>query len=77
MLQEQARRLQAMGDELEAVRTSLNERKVIERAKGLLMAHRHMTEEEAYRALREMAMSQKRRLAQVAEAVLSLAQVLP
>lgn len=77
MLQEQSRRLQAMGDELEAVRTSLNERKVIERAKGVLMEHRHMTEDEAYRTLRQMAMDQKRRLAQVAQAVLSLARVLP
>ncbi|HEY0822453.1 MAG TPA: nitrate- and nitrite sensing domain-containing protein [Ramlibacter sp.] len=77
MLQEQARRLQAMGDELEAVRSSLNERKAVERAKGLLMAHRHMSEDEAYKALRQMAMNQNRRLVDVAEAVLALAQVLP
>jgi hypothetical protein len=77
MLQEQARRLQAMGDELDAVRATLNERKVVERAKGLLMAHRQMSEDEAYKALRQMAMNQNRRLVDVAEAVLSLAQVLP
>lgn len=77
LVQEQARRLQAMGDELDQVRTSLNERKVVERAKGLLMAHRHMSEEEAYKALRQMAMNQNRRLAEVAAAVLSLAEVLP
>lgn len=77
LVQEQSRRLQAMADELDQVRTSLNERKVIERAKGLLMAHRQMTEEEAYKALRQMAMNQNRRLADVAAAVLSLADVLP
>jgi hypothetical protein len=77
MVQEQSRRLQAMGDELEAVRSSLNERKVVERAKGLLMAHRHMSEEEAYKALRQMAMNQGRRLVEVANNVLSLAEVLP
>jgi hypothetical protein len=77
MVQEQSRRLQAMGDELDAVRASLNERKVVERAKGLLMAHRLMSEEEAYKALRQMAMNQNRRLVDVAEAVLSLADVLP
>jgi len=77
MLQQQALRLQAMGDELEAVRASLNERKAVERAKGLLMAHRHMSEDEAYKALRQMAMNQNRRLIDVAEAVLSLADVLP
>jgi hypothetical protein len=77
MMQEQSRRLQAMGDELAAVRASLNERKVVERAKGLLMAHRHMSEDEAYKALRQMAMNQNRRIADVAEAVLALADVLP
>jgi hypothetical protein len=77
MVQEQSRRLQAMGDELDAVRASLNERKVVERAKGLLMAHRQMSEDEAYKALRQMAMNQNRRLVDVAEAVLSLADVLP
>ena len=77
MLQEQSRRLQAMGDELDAVRATLNERKVVERAKGLLMAHRQMSEDEAYKTLRQMAMNQNRRLVDVAEAVLSLAEVLP
>jgi AmiR/NasT family two-component response regulator len=41
------------------------------------MAHRHVTEEEAYRSLRQMAMNQKRRVADVAEAVLAMAEVLP
>jgi hypothetical protein len=77
LVQEQSRRLQAMGDELDAVRASLHERKVVERAKGLLMAHRQMSEDEAYKALRQMAMNQNRRLVDVAEAVLSLADVLP
>jgi hypothetical protein len=77
MVQEQSRRLQEMSDELDAVRTSLNERKVVERAKGLLMAHRQMTEDDAYKALRQMAMNQNRRIVDVAEAVLSLADVLP
>jgi hypothetical protein len=77
MVQEQARRLQAMSDELDAVRTSLTERKVVERAKGLLMAHRQMTEDDAYKALRQMAMNQNRRIVDVAHAVLSLADVLP
>jgi hypothetical protein len=77
MVQEQSRRLQAMSDELDAVRATLNERKLIERAKGLLMAHRQMSEDEAYKALRQMAMNQNRRILDVANAVLSLADVLP
>lgn len=77
MVQEQSARIQAMSNELDAVRATLNERKVVDRAKGLLMAHRQLTEEEAYKALRQMAMNQNRRLLEVAEAVLTMADVLP
>ena len=73
---EQSRRLQAMKTELETVRATLNERKVIERAKGLLMAHRKLNEEQAHRALRQLAMNQSRRLVDVAEAVLTTSDML-
>ncbi len=77
LVQEQARRLQTMGEELDTVRASLNERKLIERAKGLLMAHRQLTEDQAHKTMRQMAMNQNRRLIEVAEAVLAMADVLP
>ncbi|MBQ0945467.1 nitrate- and nitrite sensing domain-containing protein [Ideonella sp. 4Y16] len=77
LVRDQARRLQAMGDELDTVRASLNERKTIERAKGLLMAHRQLGEDEAHKTMRQMAMNQSRRLVDVAEAVLAMAAVLP
>ena len=76
LVQEQSGRLQAMSDELETARASLNERKVVERAKGLLMAHRKLSEEEAYKMLRQTAMNQNRRLTDVAEAVLAMADYL-
>jgi hypothetical protein len=76
LVQQQSLRLQAMSDELETVRASLNERKLVERAKGLLMAHRGLTEDDAYKTLRRMAMSQNRRLVEVAQAVLAMADVL-
>ncbi|MDP2163631.1 MAG: nitrate- and nitrite sensing domain-containing protein [Hydrogenophaga sp.] len=77
LVQDQARRLQSISDELDTVRASLNERKLIERAKGLLMAHRQLSEEEAHKTMRQMAMNQNRRLIDVAEAVLAMADVLP
>jgi hypothetical protein len=77
MVQDQSQRLQSMSDELETVRASLNERKVVERAKGLLMAHRRIGEEEAHKMLRQTAMNQNRRLIDVAESVLSMADFLP
>ncbi|MFD1626967.1 ANTAR domain-containing response regulator [Azospirillum griseum] len=69
-------RYRAVNEELERSRAALNDRKVIERAKGLLMAHRDLTEDQAYKALRKMAMDQNKRLVEVAGAVLDLADLL-
>ncbi|OUM01249.1 nitrate regulatory protein [Variovorax sp. JS1663] len=77
MVQDQSHRLQAMSEELDTVRAALNERKLVERAKGLLMAHRGLSEEEAHKMLRRTAMSQGRRLVEVAESVLAMAEYLP
>jgi hypothetical protein len=77
LVQDQARRLQVVSDELDTVRASLNERRLIERAKGLLMAHRRLREDEAHKTLRDMAMNQNRRIVEVAEALLAMADVLP
>ncbi len=72
----QAQRIQQMSEALEAARTALEERKLIERSKGLLMAHNGLSEEQAYRLLRQTAMNQGRRLVEVAESVLSLGPIL-
>ena len=77
LVQDQSRRLQAMSDELDTVRGALNERKLVERAKGLLMAHRKLSEEDAHKMLRQTAMNQNRRLVDVAESVLAMADYLP
>ena len=76
LVQEQSRRLQAMSDELETVRGTLNERKLVERAKGLLMASRKLSEEDAHKMLRQTAMNQNKRLVEVAEAVLAMSDYL-
>src|SRR5436190_5235711 len=47
----------------------LSERKLVERAKGLLMQARSISEDEAYHALRKLAMSKKLRLGDVAQQV--------
>lgn len=77
VLQAQSLRLQAMSDELAAVRATLDERKLVERAKGVLMRHQGLAEDEAYRLLRQTAMNQGRRLVDVAQAVLAMAELLP
>ncbi|WP_142846944.1 nitrate regulatory protein [Telmatospirillum sp. J64-1] len=76
LVQAQSRRLQDMSDELKMARAALNERKVVERAKGLLITHRGLTEDQAYKLLRQMAMNQNKRLVEVAEAALAMADVL-
>lgn len=76
LVQEQARRLQAMGDELNTVRASLNERKLIDRAKGLLMQRHALSEQAAYDKLRKTAMDKGLKLADVAQLLLDAADLL-
>ena len=72
LLQAQSRRLANMESELSTARRALNERKIIERAKGILMTRFQLTEDEAYKKMRTTAMQQNRRLVEVAEAALTL-----
>jgi len=72
LVQAQSARLSSMESELDAARRALHERKVIERAKGVLMSRLRMTEEAAFRALQKTSMDQNRRLLEVAEATLAL-----
>jgi response regulator NasT len=54
----------------------LNERKVVERAKGLLMQLRSMSESEAYHAMRKIAMDRNIRIIDVAQKLLSMNELL-
>jgi len=58
-------------DELDRTRQALEERKTIERAKGILMRKRDLTEDAAYTMLRKAAMNENRRLVDIAEAVIT------
>jgi hypothetical protein len=77
LLQAQSDRLARMESELDAARRSLHERKVVERAKGLLMARLQLSEEAAYKLLRQTSMAQGRRLVEIAEATLALPGFIP
>ena len=67
---------QRLAAELAEANLKLSERKLIDRAKGLLMQSRGFTEDEAYHALRRMAMSRKKRLGEVAQAVIDMSDLL-
>ena len=60
---------QRMRTELAATKAALEERKVIDRAKGILMRARGIGEEEAYGLLRKAAMDQGKKLADMAQAL--------
>lgn len=62
--------------ELSEAREELADRKLIERAKGILMTMRSMSEEEAYKMMRRKAMNEKRRIADIARAVVTAADML-
>ncbi len=67
---------QALKAELAAATQKLSERKVVERAKGLLMKTRGLDEEAAYAALRGLAMERAQPLAKVAGDLLAMAKLL-
>ena len=62
--------------ELDATRAALAERKMIDRAKGLLMTARGVSEDEAYALLRKTAMDQGKKIAEVAAALITAADLL-
>jgi two-component system, response regulator / RNA-binding antiterminator len=62
-------------EELERAKTALEERKVIDRAKGILMRAKNLGEEEAYALLRKTAMNEKRRIADIAQSIVTAAEI--
>jgi two-component system, response regulator / RNA-binding antiterminator len=62
-------------DELERAKSALEDRKVIDRAKGILMKAKKLTEEEAYALLRKTAMNENKKIADVAQSVITAAEL--
>lgn len=67
---------QSLKTELAAATDKLAERKLVERAKGILMKQRGMSEDAAYNALRKLAMDRNKRLADVARQLIDMAELL-
>lgn len=65
-----------MERELAEARSELADRKVIDRAKGILMKSRAISEEEAYKLLRTTAMNQNRKIAEIAQSLVLAAGLL-
>jgi two-component system, response regulator / RNA-binding antiterminator len=63
-------------DELDRAKSALEERKTIDRAKGILMQAKGLSEEQAYALLRKTAMNEKRKIAEVAQAIITASELL-
>jgi response regulator NasT len=63
-------------DELERTRSALEDRKIIDRAKGILMKLKGFSEEEAYVLLRSTAMREKKKIAEIAQSIVTASELL-
>lgn len=65
------RQFRALEDELERTKGQLHERKRVEKAKGILMNQRGLSEEAAYALLRKAAMERNKRIIEIAESIIT------
>jgi response regulator NasT len=63
-------------DELERTKTALEDRKVIDRAKGILMKAKSLSEEDAYVLMRNTAMREKKKIVEVAQSIITASEIL-
>ena len=63
-------------DELDRTRSALEDRKIIDRAKGILMKLKGLTEDEAYVLLRSTAMREKKKIGEIAQSILTASEML-
>jgi response regulator NasT len=68
--------MRQMQSELQAAKQALEDRKQIDRAKGILMRQRGLSEDEAYTLMRKTAMGQNRKVIDVAQALVTAADLL-
>ena len=63
-------------DELDRTKSALEDRKTLDRAKGLLMKAKGLTEEEAYVLIRSTAMREKKKIGEIAQSIITAAELL-
>ncbi len=76
LAQARFKRCHSLREELAETRQRLRERRDIDRAKGILMKSRNLTEDEAYQLLRKLAMDRNQRLGVLALSVIKAAALL-
>lgn len=63
-------------NELDTMRTALVQRKIIEKAKGIIMKQRNLDEDNAYKAIRKLAMNHNKKIGEVAGQIVTAAEIL-
>ena len=63
-------------DELDRTKSALEDRKILDRAKALLMKAKGLTEEEAYVLIRSTAMREKKKIGEIAQSIITAAELL-
>jgi response regulator NasT len=67
---------QRLIDELKQTKSALQERKSVERAKGIIMKSKRLSEDQAYKAMRKLAMNHNKRIGEIAEQIISASEIL-
>lgn len=70
------RQIQAQAKEIEHLKEQLETRKLIERAKGILMDRHHMTEEEAFKRIHFQARNQNKKMREIAQSIITAAELI-
>ena len=70
------RQFKALAEELQRTRSQLIERKVVERAKGIVMAQRGLSEDAAYKLMRKTAMDRNKHMVDIADSIISASDLL-
>ena len=67
---------QRLKNELLQTKNALHERKSVEKAKGIIMKSKSLSEDQAYKAMRKLAMNHNKRIGEIAEQIISASEVL-
>jgi response regulator NasT len=70
------REQQRIMQELRSAKNALRDRKRIEKAKGIIMQSKRLSEDQAYSAMRKLAMNHNKRIGEIAEQIISASEVL-
>ncbi|HZT41395.1 MAG TPA: response regulator [Chthonomonadaceae bacterium] len=70
------RQMQAQKKEIDELKETLETRKLIERAKGILMDRHHMSEEEAFKRIHFQARNQNKKMREIAQSIITAADLI-